>query len=299
MVRKGGLGKGLDALIPSGMPEQEKHGATAGGAVTGSDAAGMVSEIAIDAIVPNPRQPRAQMDEEELQGLSESIREHGILQPLVVSRDTQGSYTLIAGERRLRAAKLAGLQSVPVIVRQASDQQRLELALIENVQRADLTPLETAEAYHHLIDEFGLTHEEVAARVGKSREAVTNTHRLVKLPDEIKAGLADGLITEGHARALLGLEGTPAMLLEVYKTVVRSRLSVRQTEALVKELATHRTRRPARKDVPDEIQEMEDQLRRYLGTRIKLRYGKDGGSLTIYYFSDEELNEMIAKILKE
>lgn len=287
MTRKGGLGKGLEALIPgsSGFPERESGG---------------VLEIPLDQITVNPRQPRTQMDETELEGLAESIREHGILQPLVVSQDArQEGFVLIAGERRLRAARLAGLVTVPVIIRPASEQQRLELALIENVQRADLTPLETAEAYHHLIDEFGLTHEEVAARVGKSREAVTNTHRLVRLPDEIKQGLSEGVITEGHARALLGLDGTPQMMVEVYKTVVRNKLSVRQTEALVKELGAPRTRRTVRKDIPEEIQAMEEQLRRYLGTRIKLRYGKDGGSLTIYYFSDEELNDMIAKILKE
>ncbi len=286
MARKGGLGKGLDALIPggsSGQPERE----------------GGIAEVPVAQVVPNPRQPRANMDETELQGLAESIHEHGVLQPLIVSYDPQkDNYVLIAGERRLRAARLAGLDSVPVSIRQASEQQRLELALIENVQRADLTPLETAEAYHHLIDEFGLTHEEVAARVGKSREAVTNTHRLVKLPDEIKKGLAEGLITEGHARALLSLETSPQALLEVYKTVIKNKLSVRQTEALVKQLAGPRARRTTRKDVPADVQEMEDQLRQYLGTRIKLRYGKDGGSLTIYYFSDEELNDMIAKILK-
>jgi len=288
MARKGGLGKGLDALIPgsSGSSQPEREAGT--------------MEIALDQIVPNPRQPRVQMDETELQGLADSIREHGVLQPLIVSYDGQlDRYILIAGERRWRASRLAGLENVPVILRQASEQQRLELALIENVQRADLTPLETAEAYHHLIDEFGLTHEEVAVRVGKSREAVTNTHRLVRLPDEVKLGLAQGLITEGHARALLSLEASPQILLDVYKTVINNKLSVRQTEALVKELNGPRIRRANRKEVPADVQEMEDQLRRYLGTRIKLRYGKDGGSLTIYYFSDEELNDMIAKILKE
>lgn len=289
MARKGGLGKGLDALIPSNSPPPSQ-GRGSGG----------VSEIPVVLIIPNPRQPRMEMDDAELQGLADSIQEHGILQPLIVSYDSQNDqYILIAGERRLRAARLAGLEQVPVIIRQASDQQRLELALIENVQRADLTPLETAEAYHHLIDEFGLTHEEVATRVGKSREAVTNTHRLVKLPAEIKQGLAQGLITEGHARALLSLEGSPHVMLEVYKTIVNRKLSVRQAEALVKQLGGPRMRQASRKDVPADVQEMEDQLRRYLGTRIKLRYGKDGGSLTIYYFSDEELNDMMAKILKE
>ena len=181
MARKGGLGKGLDALIPPGssLPERESG----------------VLEAPVAQIIANPRQPRMGMDDAELQGLAESIREHGVLQPLIVSHDPNSSqYILIAGERRLRAARLAGLETVPVILRQASDQQRLELALIENVQRADLTPLETAQAYHYLIDEFGLTHEEVAVRVGKSRESVTNTHRLVKLPDEVKQGLASGVI---------------------------------------------------------------------------------------------------------
>lgn len=293
MARKGGLGKGLDALIPGGnssvLPERDGKREDSG-----------VTEVPLSKVVPNPQQPRTQMNETELEGLAASIREHGILQPLVVSRERDNdNYVLIAGERRLRAASMAGLVRVPVIIRQANEQQRLELALIENVQRADLTPLETAEAYHHLIDEFGLTHEEVSVRVGKSREAVTNTHRLVKLPDEIKEGLAQGLITEGHARALLGLESMPIAMVDVYKTVLRNKLSVRQTEALVKELNVPRSRRAARKAIPAEVQEMEDQLRRYLGTRIKLRYGKDGGSLTIYYFSDEELNDMIAKIIKE
>jgi len=286
MARKAGLGKGLDALIPGAntLPERESG----------------VFEAPVEQVVPNPRQPRVQMDDEELQGLADSIREHGILQPLVVSYDSgNGLYVLIAGERRLRAARLAGLDKVPVLIRQVSEQQRLELALIENVQRADLSPLETAQAYHYLIEEFNLTHEDLAARVGKSREAITNTHRLMKLPDEVKQSLADGQITEGHARALLGLEANPQVLLDVFKTVVNNKLSVRQTEALVKVLNSNQPRRAKRKDVPAEIQEMEDQLRRYLGTRIKLRYGKDGGSLTIYYFSDEELNDMIAKILRE
>jgi ParB family transcriptional regulator, chromosome partitioning protein len=288
MARKGGLGKGLDALIPgSTTPSQPEGGAV---------------ELPVEQIIPNPRQPRTAMDESELQNLAASIREHGILQPLLVSQDQpSGSYILVAGERRLRAARLAGLEMVPVVIRQTSDQQRLELALIENVQRADLTPLETAEAYHHLIEEFGLTHEEVAQRVGKSREAVTNTHRLVRLPNEVKLGLAQGLITEGHARALLSLESRPGVMLDVYQTIINNKLSVRQTEAYVKELAgsSARLHKTAHKDVPAEVQEMEEDLRRYLGTRIRLRYGKDGGSLTIYYFSDEELNDMIAKIMPD
>jgi len=286
MARKGGLGKGLDALIPGGsnLPERESG----------------VLEAPVAQVIANPRQPRVQLDESELEGLANSIREYGVLQPLIVSYNpASDQYTLIAGERRLRAACLAGLETVPVILRQASEQQRLELALIENIQRSDLTPLETAQAFHFLVDEFGLTHEEIAARVGKSRESVTNTLRLVKLPEAVKQGLARGEISEGHARALLGLEANPQALEEIYKTVVNNKLSVRQTEELVKKLNSVQPRRAQRKDAPVEVQEMEDQLRRYLGTRIKLRYGKDGGSLTIYYFSDEELNSMISKIIKE
>jgi ParB family transcriptional regulator, chromosome partitioning protein len=287
MARKGGLGKGLDALIPGGNSLQEREAG--------------VLEAPVARVIPNPRQPRLQMDESELEGLANSIREHGILQPLIVSYDPSADqYILIAGERRLRAARLAGLETVPVIIRAASEQQRLELALIENIQRANLTPLETAQAYHFLIDEFGLTHDDVAVRVGKSRESVTNTLRLVKLPEEIKQGLASGEISEGHARALLGLEANPLAMLEVYKTVVNNRLSVRQTEELVKKLNSAQPRRGTRRSAPIEIQELEEQLRQYLGTRIKLRYGKDGGgSLTIYYFSDEDLNSMIGKIIKE
>lgn len=286
MPRKGGLGKGLDALIPGGSIQPEREAG--------------VLEAPINRVISNPRQPRTQMDKGELEGLANSIREHGVIQPLVVSYNSAtDQYILIAGERRLRAAILAGLETVPVILRQASEQQRLELALIENIQRSDLSPLETAQAFYMLIDEFGLTHEEVAVRVGKSREAVTNTLRLVKLPEEVKQGLARGEISEGHARALLGLEANPQALEEVYKTVINNKLSVRQTEELVKRLNSTQPRRAQRKDSPVEIQEMEEQLRRYLGTRIKLRYGKDGGSLTIYYFSDEELNGMISKILKE
>jgi ParB family chromosome partitioning protein len=286
MARKGGLGKGLDALIPGGssLPERDSG----------------VLEVPVTQVIPNPRQPRAQFDESELAGLADSIREHGVLQPLIVSYEQASDlYILVTGERRLRAARLAGLETVPVILRAASEQQRLELALIENIQRADLTPLETAQAYHFLIEEFSLTHEEVAGRVGKSRESVSNTLRLVKLPDEVRQGLSRGEISEGHARALLGLEANPQALVEVFKTVVKNKLSVRQTEELVKKLNSARPARRGRKEAPVEIQEMEEQLRRYLGTRIKLRYGKDGGSLTIYYFSDEELNSMIAKILKE
>jgi ParB family chromosome partitioning protein len=198
MAKKPGLGRGLDALIPGSKPTitEEEH---------------QVSELPIERILPNPHQPRSIMGDEELQELAQSIREHGIIQPLlVIPKNDREEYVLIAGERRLRAAKLAGLQKVPVIFRQASDQEHLELALIENVQRADLSPLETADAYEQLNKEFNLSHEEIAKRVGKSRVSVTNTIRLLKLPEKVKLALAKNDISEGHARTILALE-TPKL----------------------------------------------------------------------------------------
>ena len=196
MAKRSGLGKGLDALITSTdsstdvAPKTQEAG---------------VQEVAVDKIVRNPRQPRLNFDQGELDELAASIQEHGIIQPLIVSANGDGMYTLIAGERRLRASRQAQLKAVPVVIRQVSDQQQLEWALIENVQRADLSPLEEAEAYLQLNSEFGLSHEAIAKQVGKSRVAVTNTMRLLKLSDGVKEALIDKLISEGHARALLGL----------------------------------------------------------------------------------------------
>src|SRR5512142_1699072 len=189
MPQRSGLGKGLDALIPGGSSARE------GGAV----------QIPIDSIVRNPRQPRQSFKEEELEDLSASIRDLGIIQPLIVSPPVSGTYTLIAGERRWQAARRAGLATVPVVIRVASDQQFLELALIENVQRADLNAIEEAEAFQHLAKEFGMSHEAIASRVGKSRVAVTNTIRLLEASPAVKQALVDGRISEGHARALLAL----------------------------------------------------------------------------------------------
>ncbi len=194
MTKKTGLGRGLDALIPAGefAPESPTTTASSG-----------FENLPIANISRNPRQPRSQMDQEELAELAASIRENGILQPLIVSpTDEPNTYILIAGERRLLAAGMAGLDTVPVIVREASDQQRLELALIENVQRADLTPLEAAEAYRQLVDDFSLSHEQIAQQLGKSRVAITNTLRLLKLPDDVRQALTSGKISEGHARAI-------------------------------------------------------------------------------------------------
>lgn len=283
-MRKGGLGKGLDALIPSGFPSQTE---------------GSTAFVPIEQIIPNPRQPRHSLDENNLRELADSIREHGILQPLIVTYDQQGSqYTLIAGERRWRAAKLAGLETVPVFVRQVTEQQLLELALIENLQRSDLLPLETAEAYRNLHEDFGLTHEEIAARVGKSRVAVTNTIRLLNLPETIRQSLAEQKISEGHARAMLALNSTIAQI-SVLRTILEKDLTVRQTEELVRRMGGTRSAPANPKTVEPEIESLEERLRASLGTRVILRHGKKGGSLTIHYYSDEELNALVALICKE
>jgi ParB family chromosome partitioning protein len=280
-ARKTGLGRGLDALIPGGDT-------TPGNGVT---------YLRLDQIVPNPYQPRAAMDPQQLDELAASIREHGVIQPLIVTTTPQSNiYQIIAGERRWQASRIAGLDSVPVVVRAASEQQQLELALIENVQRTDLSPLEAAEAYRQLTAEFNLTHEEIAARVGKSRSTVTNTMRLLDLPEAVRQALAAGSITEGHARALLALQ-TPQAQLAALQTIVVNGLNVRQTEELVRKLSGERPPRKAKPDQAPEIKAIEERLRDHLGTRVNLNHGAKGGSLVIHYYSDEELDTLIDRIL--
>jgi ParB family transcriptional regulator, chromosome partitioning protein len=282
MTRKTGLGKGLDALIPAGessLPARD------------------ISLLPAEKISPNPRQPRSRFDPEELAELSASIREHGVIQPLIVTRAEQpGQFTLIAGERRLLAARLAGLQEVPVILREASEQQLVELALVENVQRADLGPLEAAEAYRQLAEEFNLSHEEIAARVGKSRTAITNTLRLLKLPPDIQRALAEESITEGHARALLALP-TPQAQRAALHTILQHGLNVRQSEELVRKLCGEQPEKPPKPAPPPEVKAIEERLRQRLGTRVTLNRRGDRGQLVIHYYSDEELNALIDLIL--
>jgi ParB family chromosome partitioning protein len=228
MARKTGLGRGLDALIPGSERPAAQF-----------EASGGVKDIPVDRILPNPRQPRARFDPTELAELASSIREHGIIQPLIVTQSEGGDqYILIAGERRLLAARQAGLTHVPAISRQASDQQRLELALIENVQRADLSPLEAAEAYRQLSQDFGLSQEAIAERVGKSRAAVANTLRLLKLSSPVREALTNGAISEGHGRALLYVEEEEAQE-RALQVVLEGELTVRQTENLGREVARH------------------------------------------------------------
>ncbi len=288
MSKKTGLGKGLDALIPGGeftaYPGEQP-------ATTGID------EVPVAAISPNPRQPRTRINPEELGELAASIRENGIIQPLIVTRAAQpGAYILIAGERRLLAARQAGLEAVPVVIREASEQQRLELALIENVQRADLTPLEAAEAYRQLAEDFNLTHDQIATRVGKNRATVTNTLRLLKLPDSIQTGLAQGLISEGHARALLALTSIQAQM-AAFQAILKKELNVRQTEELVRKLGGQKPLPSQHVEPIPEVTAIEDRLRQHLGTRVRLNPRKNGGTVVIHYYSAEELDALIEKLI--
>lgn len=277
---KHGLGRGLDALLPVEEPPQGTR------------------EVAVALIRRNPRQPRSGMPEGELQELASSIKEHGVLQPLVVSVGTvPGEFILIAGERRLEAARRAGLEKVPVVVRAASEQERLLLALIENVQRADLSPLETAEAFRQLNDEFGLSHEEISKRVAKSRVAVTNTLRLLRLPEAVRRALAAGHLSEGHARALLALPTLHAQSAAA-ETVIRKALNVRQTEELVRRLLGKRSASPAPVKLPPDLRALQRKLQEAFGTRIDLRRAKRGGTLIFHFYSDEELDALADHLLK-
>lgn len=289
MTRKRpGLGKGLDALIPQG-----------GGFAPLPPSAGGVMEVPVSKIAPNPRQPRLNFDSQELSALAASLQEHGIIQPLIVSQgDRQDEYILIAGERRLLAAKEAGIETVPVIVRESSEQGRLELALVENVQRADLSPLETAEAYRQLSDEFGLSHEAIGARVGKSRTSVTNTLRLLNLPASVQRAISEGKISEGHARALLSLP-TPQSQTAALGTILGKQLNVRQTEELVRRLAGEKPTLAPKSEKLPEIKALEERLRARLGTKVTLKHGRKGGCITVHYYSDEELNSILGLFLPE
>jgi ParB family transcriptional regulator, chromosome partitioning protein len=283
MKARRGLGKGLDALIPQG------------------NAPSSLKRVSLEAIEPNPHQPRTMFDQSALQELADSIRELGLIQPLIVQQLSQqditqpARYRIITGERRWRAAKLAGLVEVDVIIKEASPQEMLELALVENIQRADLNPLEEAQAYRQLADEFGMTQERIAERVGRSRVSVTNSMRLLRLPEEIKEGLLAGKIQEGHAIVLLMLDTAEEQKL-AYHALVKRQLSVRQTEELVRRLhATTQPRTQVNQRSP-EIESLEQQLRDALGTKVELYHSRKGGKVVIYYYSDEELDTIYDRL---
>ena len=292
MPKHSGLGKGLEALIPTGFQPETSLASDTPVAFAG------VLAIPVEQIAPNPRQPRSHFREEALDELAVSIKEYGIIQPLLVSKNEDGDgYTLIAGERRLQASRRAGLKEVPAIVRQATDQMRLELALIENVQRADLNPLEEANAYRQLSEEFHLSHEEIASRVGKSRVAVTNTLRLLNLPGSIQRALVEGEITEGHARALLGLTNPRAME-SALQTVLFQKMTVRQTEELVNRLKGEKPAAGVKTGPSPEEKSLEEFIRASLGQKVNVKIGKylNNGSMTLYYGSEEEFQDLMIRL---
>ena len=250
----------------------------------------------MERIQPNPRQPRQHFDEVELESLASSIREHGVLQPVLVTETLDG-YQLVAGERRFRASQLAGLERIPAVIRQLADHAQLEVALVENLQRADLGPLEEAGAYRALIGEFDLTHDEIARRVGRAKSTITNTLRLLDLEPRVQTALMDGALTEGHARAIGGLPAEQQA--RVATSVIEQGLSVRQTEELVRRLREPRPATPtdpAPRLDPD-LERVEEDLRRRLGTKVTLSRSRKGGRIVIEFYSDEELDQLYDRLV--
>lgn len=297
-----GLGRGLGALIPpksggtvsSGDTSQSKRVDRAPEMGTSAPEVpkprGIYREVPIAEIAANPQQPRRHFDHAALEGLVTSIQERGIIQPLVVTQLSNGTYELIAGERRLRAARIAGLDSVPCIVRTATEQDKLELALIENIQRHDLNPIEEATAYNRLIEEFGMTQDEVGQKVGKSRPRVANTVRLLQLPDDIQQALVDRKINASNARTLLSLSSDEERM-DLFRAMLAGNFTVRQTEA--------RVPHPRRaREVDPNVLEHERKFREALGHRVDVKPGRSGGGeIRIFFHSDDDLNDLASRIL--
>ncbi|NLW01672.1 MAG: ParB/RepB/Spo0J family partition protein [Clostridiaceae bacterium] len=280
-MRKG-LGRGLDALLsPSNAPDNTRDS---------------VFEVKINDVEPNTEQPRKVFDQEKLQALAESIKEHGVVQPVIVKQE--GSrYVIVAGERRWRAAKLAGLKTIPVVVRDLSSKQAMEIALIENLQREDLNPIEEAEAYRKLIDEYNMTQEEVSLLVGKSRAAIANSVRLLTLAKEIQDMLTDGRLTSGHARTLVAIQDQKRQK-ELADLIARKGLSVRETERLAaREGKKTSVKKPGLKQEDYETAHLVEDLRTIFGTKIDLQRRKDRGRIVIEYYSDDEFDRIIEMLL--
>jgi ParB family chromosome partitioning protein len=251
-----------------------------------------VEEVEIFKIISNPHQPRKDFNAEKLQELAESIKKNGIIQPILVTQ-RGGQLEIIAGERRLKAAKLAGLSKVPVIIREADEQQKLELAIIENIQRHDLNPIEEADSYLKLSQEFGLSQEAVAEKVHKSRSVVANRLRLLQLPVEIQRALIEEKITEGHAKAILAITD-PEKQRALFEMIIKNKLTVRQVEGKTREISVRKHKRLL--NVDPEIKAMEDKLASVLGAKVKLQKAGQGGKIVIEYYSEEELKSILEKI---
>lgn len=284
-MEKKGLGRGLGSLIPGASWKEERS---------------TPIEVPLDAISFNPFQPRKSYDDEKFQDLVRSVRVHGILQPIIVRSKAEGTFELVAGERRLRAATEAGLPRIPAVVKELTNQQSLEVALIENIQREDISPLESARAYKRLAEEFGLSQDEIAFRVGKSRPGVANTLRLLQLPTEIQVSLERGELSEGHARALLSI-ADPELQRRAWEKVVGERLSVREAERITKEgqqqQSVSRETITAAKD--PNIEAVEDHLRQRLGTKVSINNRRGRGKLEIEFYSEDDLHRIVTLLLDQ
>ena len=279
------LGRGLGALIPQKNPEIPPSAAAV--------PPGGLLQLDIEKIFPSPHQPRKEFAADKLDELSASISARGLIQPVIVRPLGDGRYELIAGERRWRAAGRAGLIKIPAVVRNAESAEAMELALIENIQRENLNPIETARAYQHIAETFDFSHEEIAARVGKDRTSVTNLLRLLNLPEEIQGDVASGVLSMGHARAILGIAGRDGQL-AARSAVLAKGLSVRETELFVKRLARPRKKKPGFDDKKDiYIKELESSLRNALGTKVMIRHHGKGGVIELHYFSVDELDRLV------
>ncbi|TSD00177.1 MAG: Uncharacterized protein Athens071425_644 [Parcubacteria group bacterium Athens0714_25] len=302
MAQEYGLGRGLASLIPQKNKSSEDtaefslNGNSSGRVrdENGSGAENDPNEVSIEKIQTNPYQPRTNFDQEKLEELAKSIKNHGIIQPLVVSRQGNG-FELIAGERRFQAAKLAGLEKVPVVIRQIDDKQKLEMAIIENVQRHNLNPIEEARAYKRLMDDFQMNQEETAERMGKNRSSVANKLRLLQLPALAQKALVEGRITEGHAKALLAVEGQEKQLM-LLEMILKNNLTVRQSESKSQEITVKTHNRKMKVD--PETKNLENRLADFFGTKVKIKSsGTSGGKILIEYYSDEELDGILEKVL--
>lgn len=298
MAKTGGLGRGLGALLDDSLDEHNAHNKDAS---EGKSAAGTELFINPALLKPNPHQPRTEFDEDALKELADSIREHGIIQPIIVEDAGDGTYFIIAGERRTRAARLAGLAEVPVIIKKFSDERKLEVALIENIQRENLNPVEEAQAYHKLMTLGNLSQEETAARVGKNRSTVANALRLLKLPEDISSSLASGQITAGHARALLSVLN-PSEQRILFGRIIGNGLSVREAERMAAELNNggragspekKQNRKPDNNPVQSvEFRDLEQKFIDILGTKVAIKGSLEKGSIEISYFSRDDLDRI-------
>lgn len=284
MSKKFGLGKGLGALIPEEEIKEEKNDKSQG------------TLISINKIKPNKDQPRKYFDNEKIMELAESIKQHGLIQPLVVKKDNE-FYSIIAGERRWRAAKLAGVKELPTIIMDLSDEKLLEISLIENIQREDLNPIEEGKAYQRLLEDFKLTQEDLAMKIGKSRTAISNTIRLLNLDERVQNYIIEGILTEGHGRSILGLQDNK-MQNEVAQLVIDENLSVRETERYIKEINNPKEDRKNNnsEEINPYYRDVQDKLQNYFGTKVNINSKKNKGKIEIEYYSEDDLQRILELI---